>query len=125
MATITRSMSQDAKNFGRADAENLVRLLNLFYNRTIAYAFDHPVAQETVPKVYESLIKCMGGPQGSLSLLFQEFGYYIGPYDIVYQANNRRVADHLRRFGVESISVQGPVTMAAFARFLDACSLTH
>lgn len=118
-------MSQDAKAFGRTEADNLVRLWNLFYNRTVAYSFDHPVAQETVPKVYEAFLRCMGGMDGSLSLLFQEMGYYIGHIDMAYQPNNRRIADHLRRFGLESISIIGPLTAEGFARFLDACSLTH
>ena len=118
-------MSQDVKAFGRADADTLVRLWNLFYNRTVAYSYDHPVAQETVPKVFEAFIKCMGGVDGSLSLLFQEVGYFIGHIDMAYAPNNRRIADHLRRFGIESISISGPMTAPAFARFLDACSLTH
>lgn len=118
-------MSQDGKTFGRADADNLVRLWNLFYNRTVAYSFDHPVAQETVPKVFEAFLKCMGGVDGSISLLFQEMGYFIGHIDMAYQPNNRRIADHLRRFGIESISVVGPLSPQAFGRFLDACSLTH
>lgn len=118
-------MSQDGKAFGRAEADNLVRLWNLFYNRTVAYSFDHPVAQETVPKVFEAFLRCMGGPEGGISLLFQEMGYFIGHIDMAYQPNNRRIADHLRRFGIESISIAGPLSPQAFARFLDACSLTH
>ncbi|HLP40538.1 MAG TPA: hypothetical protein VK465_03440 [Fibrobacteria bacterium] len=118
-------MSQDGKPFDRADAENLVRQWNLLYNRVVAYSFNHPVAQETVPKVHEAFLRCLGGPDGSLSLLFQEVGYFIGHVDLAYQANNRRIADHLRRFGIEAISVTGPLSAAAFGRFLDACSLTH
>lgn len=118
-------MSQDAKTFGRTEAENLVRMWNLFYNRTVAYSFDHPVAQETIPKAFEAFLKCMGGVDGSISLMFQEVGYFIGHVDMAYAPNNRRIADHLRRFGIESISVAGPLSAAAFARFLDACSLTH
>ncbi len=110
--------------FGRAEADTLVRLLNLFYQRTVAYAFDHPAAQELIPRVYEALRKCLGS-SGSLSLLFQEFGYYIGHVDLVYAPNNRKIADHLRRFGIESITFAAPVSLHAFARFLDACSLTH
>ena len=117
-------MNQDPKAFSRADAENLVRLWNLFYNRTIAYAFDHPVAQETLPKVYEAFQKCLGQEE-TLSLLFQEFGFYIGHIDLVYQPNNRKIADHLRRFGIESISISQPLTFHDLSRFLDACSLTH
>ncbi|MEO7779952.1 MAG: hypothetical protein ABIY63_20680, partial [Fibrobacteria bacterium] len=60
-----------------------------------------------------------------LSLLFQEFGYYIGHIDLVYQPNNRKIADHLRRFGIESISLSNPLSLSDFARFLDACTLTH
>lgn len=117
-------MSQDSKTFTRADAETFVRNWNLFYNRTVAYAFDHPVAQETLPLVYSAIQKCMG-QEPTLSLLFQEFGYYIGHIDLVYAPNNRKIADHLRRFGVESISITAPVTYIDFSRFLDACSLTH
>jgi hypothetical protein len=117
-------MNQDAKAFSRTDAENLVRVWNLFYQRTVAYAFDHPAAQETIPRVYEALRKCLG-QDASLSLLFQEFGYYIGHVDLVYQPNNRKIADHLRRFGIESISVNNPFSLTELARFLDACSLTH
>ncbi|HKP96801.1 MAG TPA: hypothetical protein VJ385_13670 [Fibrobacteria bacterium] len=117
-------MSQDTKAFSRIDAENLVRLWNLFYQRTVAYAFDHPAAQEMIPRVFEAVRKCMGQEQ-SLSLLFQEFGYYIGHVDLVYQPNNRKIADHLRRFGVESVSISKPLSLSDFARFLDACTLTH
>ncbi len=117
-------MNQDTKAFSRIDAENLVRLLNLFYQRTVAYAFDHPVAQETIPRVYEAFAKCLG-QDASLSILFQEFGYYIGHVDLVYAPNNRKIADHLRRFGIESITFSQPVSMGALARFLDACSMTH
>lgn len=117
-------MHPDSQGYTRADAENLVRLLNLFYQRTVAYAFDHPAAQELIPRVYEALCKCMAATD-SLSLLFQEFGYYIGHVDLVYAPNNRRIADHLRRFGIESVTVAKPVSIQDFARFLDACSLTH
>ena len=65
-------MNQVPKAFSRSDAENLVRVWNLFYNRTIAYAFEHPVAQETLPRVYEAFLKCLGEEE-TLSLLFQEF----------------------------------------------------
>jgi GGDEF domain-containing protein len=117
-------MNQETKGFSRADAEHLVRLWNLFYQRTVAYAFDHPAAQETIPRVYEAVRKCMGN-EPSLSFLFQEFGYYIGHIDLVYQPNNRKIADHLRRFGIDSITVSQPLSLADFARFLDACSVTH
>src|SRR4051812_41670619 len=117
-------MSQESKSFTRVDADNLVRLWNLFYNRTIAYSFDHPAAQEMLPKVYEAFHKCLG-QDDAFSLLFQEFGYYIGHIDLVYQPNNRKIADHLRRFGIESITVAKPLSLAAFARFLDACTVTH
>ena len=117
-------MSHESKAFTRTDAEFLVRLWNLFYQRTVAYAFDHPAAQETIPRVFEALMKCMG-QERSLSLLFQEFGYYIGHVDLVYQPNNRKIADHLRRFGIESITITQPVSLAEFARFMDGCSMTH
>ncbi len=97
---------------------------NLFYQRTVAYAFDHPAAQEMIPRVYEAVQKCLSKDE-SLSLLFQEFGYYIGHVDLVYQPNNRKIADHLRRFGIDSITVSKPLTMHAFGHFLDACTMTH
>ncbi len=112
------------KVFSRTDAENLVRQWNLFYNRTVAYSFDHPVVQETIPKVHEAFSVLLAG-QNPLSLLFQEFGYYIGYVDLVYQPNNRRVADHLRRFGLESISITAPLSLHDLSFFLDACTLTH
>lgn len=117
-------MNPDIQGFSRNDAESLVRLLNLFYQRTVAYAFDHPATQELIPRAYDALRKCLGASD-SLSLLFQEFGYYIGHVDLVYAPNNRKIADHLRRFGIESITISKPVPIEAFARFLDACSLTH
>lgn len=117
-------MNQDTKGFSRNDAELLVRQWNLFYQRTVAYAFDHPAAQEIIPRVYEAMRKCMG-QEPSISFLFQEFGYYIAHIDLVYQPNNRKIADHLRRFGIDSITVNQPVTLSDFSRFLDACSLTH
>lgn len=117
-------MNPETQGFNRADAEGLVRLLNLFYQRTVAYAFDHPATQELIPRAYDALRKCLGASD-SLSLLFQEFGYYIGHVDLVYAPNNRKIADHLRRFGIESITISKPVPIEAFARFLDACSLTH
>ena len=116
--------NQDSKGFNRTDAENLVRMWNLFYQRTVAYAFDHPAAQEMIPRVYEAVQKCLGMDE-SLSLLFKEFGYYIGHVDLVYQPNNRKIADHLRRFGIESVTVSKPLTMHAFGHFLDACTMTH
>ncbi|MBW8888659.1 MAG: hypothetical protein JF616_12960 [Fibrobacteres bacterium] len=115
---------QQGSGFSRVEADTLVRLLNLFYQRTVAYAFDHPASQELIPRAYEALRKCLGSSE-SLSLLFQEFGYYIGHVDLVYAPNNRKFADHLRRFGIESITITTPVSLKAFARFLDACSLTH
>ncbi len=117
-------MNQDPKAFSRPDAENLVRAWNLFYNRTIAYAFEHPVAQEMIPKVHEAFLKCLG-QNATLSLLFQEFGFYIGHIDIVYQPNNRKIADHLRRFGIESVTITMPLSFHDTSRFLDACSVTH
>jgi hypothetical protein len=117
-------MNQESKGFNRTDAEYLVRLWNLFYQRTVAYAFDHPAAQETIPRVYEAVMKCFG-QESAMSVLFQEFGYYIGHVDLVYQPNNRKIADHLRRFGIESVTFTQPMSLSDFARFLDACSVTH
>jgi hypothetical protein len=116
-------MTAETPTFTRAEAEHFVRMLNLYFNRTIAYAPDHPVAQETVPKVAEALAPLM--QSGSISLILQEFGYYIGHVDVVYQPNNKRVADHLKRFGVESISLSPPLTLQDLSSFLEACSLTH
>ncbi len=116
-------MPQTSPEFTRAEAENAVRMLNLYYNRTISYSFDHPSVQEFIPKVYAAFQPLWAG-QG-VSLLLQEFGYFIGSVDIVYQPNNRRISEHLKRFGIEAISFSTPPTLHDFTAFLDACSLTH
>ncbi len=116
-------MPQTSPEFTRSEAENAVRMLNLYYNRTISYSFDHPTVQEFVPKVYAAF-QPLWATQG-VSLLFQEFGYFIGTVDIVYQPNNRRIAEHLKRFGIEAISFSTPPSLPEFTAFLDACSLTH
>ncbi len=116
-------MNSEAAIFSRAEAEYFVRMLNLYFNRTIAYATDHPVALETVPKVAEALNPLL--VSGTVSVLLQEFGYFIGHVDIVYQPNNKRIADHLKRFGVESITFSAPISLEDVGGFLEACSLTH
>jgi len=116
-------MPNDSATFSRAEAEHFVRMWNLYFNRTIAYAPDHPVVLETVPKVEESVLPLL--KSGSVSVLLQEFGYYIGSVDIVYQPNNKRISDHLKRFGVESITLSAPLGRGDLQAFLEACSLTH
>jgi hypothetical protein len=44
-------MTAESPPFSRAEAEHFVRMFNLYFNRTIAYSPDHPVALETVAKV--------------------------------------------------------------------------
>lgn len=116
-------MASDSNPFSRTEAEHFVRMLNLYFNRTIAYAPDHPVVLETIPKVAEAVGPLLQG--GNVSILLQEFGFYIGHIDIVYQPNNKRIADHLKRFGIESISLDSPLSQEDLAAFLEACSLTH
>jgi hypothetical protein len=116
-------MPPDQPNFTRSEAEHFVRMWNLYFNRTIAYAPDHPVVLETIPKVAESLSPLI--QSGSVSILLQEFGFYIGHIDIVFQPNNKRIADHLKRFGIESLSLSAPLSLQDLAAFLEACSLTH
>lgn len=116
-------MTTEPPTYTRAEAEHFVRMLNLYFNRTIAYAPDHPVALETVPKVAEALEPLL--QSGSVSIILQEFGYFIGHIDVVYQPNNKRIADHLKRFGIDSISLTPPLSLQDLSAFLEACSLTH
>jgi hypothetical protein len=116
-------MTAETPSFSRSEAEHFVRMFNLYFNRTIAYSPDHPVALETVAKVAESLTPLV--KNGAVSVLLQEFGFYIGHVDIVYQPNNKRIADHLKRFGVDSISFNPSVTPSDLNGFLEACALTH
>src|SRR5690606_23612803 len=118
------AMNPETKDFGRPDADNLVRLWNLFYQRTVAYAFGHPAAQEAMPRVFDAVSKCLGQSE-SLAILFQEFGYYIRHVDLVYQPKNRKLAESMRRCRVASRRIAKLLTLQGFSRFLDACTMTH
>lgn len=109
----------------RKEVELLVRGWNLLFNRCFSYSFQHPLVQETVPKVWALFQKNMELCGGSLNIMLQEVMFFIEGCDVMYQPNNRRVADHLRRFGVESISLQKGFGPDDFSILIDATSLTH
>ncbi len=117
-------MEEKSKASARLDADSFVRQWNLYFNRTIAYSLDHPAVLEMLPRVYASLQKLLD-PAGSISILLQELGYYIGQLDIAYQPNNRKIADHLRRFGIDSITFSSPLHQEDLAHILEATALTH
>ncbi len=117
-------MQQEPRSAKRLQAEELVRNWNLFFNRTVLYSFEHPIIQETIPKVFEAFSKILEG-ETQLSIMLQESGYFIGSHEILYQPNNKRIAEHLKRFGIEAISISVPMDLISFTSFLDACSLTH
>jgi hypothetical protein len=108
----------------RPDAELLVRGWNLLYNRCLSYSFPHPLVQETLPKV-QGLFDAALKKTGSLNLMLQEAMYFVDSVDVMYQPNNRRVADHLRRFGLESITLLPGFSAKDFGMLIDACSLIH
>ncbi len=114
-----------ASRLDRRDVELLVRGWNLIFNRCISYSFQHPLVQETVPKVWALVEQAIHRCDGTLNILLQEAMFFVDGVDVMYQPNNRRIADHLRRFGVESISLQHGFSGADFAILVDACSLTH
>ena len=108
----------------RKDAELLVRGWNLLYNRCFSYAFAHPLVQETIPRVWE-LFRAEMQRRGSLNIQLLEAMFFVDGVDVMYQPNNRRVADHLRRFRVESVSLGAGFGPQDFSVLIDACSLTH
>lgn len=109
----------------RKEVELLVRGWNLLFNRCLSYSFPHPLVQETVPKVWALFQKSIELCGGSLNIMLQDAMFFIEGCDVMYQPNNRRVADHLKRFGVESISLQRGFGPADFDILIDATSLTH
>lgn len=115
------------ENTGRIDrkeAEFLVRGWNLLFNRCFSYAFDHPLVQETIPRVWE-LFQSAVSRSGGLNIQLLEAMFFVDGADVMYQPNNRRVADHLRRFKVESVSLGSGFSARDFSVLIDACSLTH
>lgn len=109
----------------RKEVELLVRGWNLLYNRCFSYSFQHPLVQETVPKVWGLFRDCIQKNGGSLNILLQEAMFFVEGCDIMYQPNNRRVADHLRRVGVESLSLMPGFGSDDFSILIDASSLVH
>ena len=108
----------------RKEAELLVRGWNLLYNRCFSYAFAHPLVQETIPRVWE-LFRAEINRKGSLNIQLLEAMFFLDGVDVMYQPNNRRVADHLRRFKVESLSLTSGFDAPDFSVLVDSCSLTH
>lgn len=121
MAPAAEEVSQ---RIPRKDAEMLVRGWNLLYNRTLSYSFSHPLVQDTLPKVYE-LFEFILKNVGTLNILLQEAMFFVDSTDVMYQPNNRRIADHLRRFGVESVTLLPGFGSSEFATFINACGLIH
>lgn len=114
-----------ASRLDRKDAELLVRGWNLLFNRCFSYAFQHPLVQETIPKVWTLFHGALDSCGGSLNILLQEAMFFVDGSDVMYQPNNRRIADHLRRFGIESITLQPGFGPSDFAILVDASSLTY
>lgn len=114
-----------ASRLDRKDAELLVRGWNLLFNRCFSYAFQHPLVQETIPKVWSLFQVALDSCGGSLNILLQEAMFFVDGCDVMYQPNNRRIADHMRRFGIESLTLQPGFGPADFAILVDASSLTH
>ena len=108
----------------RKEAELLVRGWNLLYNRCFSYAFAHPLVQETIPRVWE-LFRAELQRKGSLNIQLLEAMFFLDGVDVMYQPNNRRVADHLRRFKVDSLSMSSAFDTQDFSVLVDSCSLTH
>jgi len=113
-----------AHKISRPEAELLVRGWNLLYNRCLSYSFPHPLVQETLPKVQELFDSALK-KAGSLNLMLQEAMFFVDSVDVMYQPNNRRIADHLRRFGLESITLLPGFSARDFGMFIDACALIH
>ena len=108
----------------RKEAELLVRGWNLLYNRCFSYAFAHPLVQDTIPRVWE-LFRAQLQARGALNIQLLEAMFFVGGVDVMYQPNNRRVADHLRRFKVESLSIAPDFDIRDFSVLIDTCTLTH
>lgn len=113
-----------AHRIPRTDAEQLVRGLNLLYNRCLSYSYSHKQVQELLPNVYRLFAQAVQ-KTGGLNMLLQEAMFYIDSTDLMYQPTSRRFADHLRRFGVESITFNMAMGPLEFGTFVDAFSLIH
>jgi len=124
MAEVQPEMDTSSR-LDRKEVELLVRGWNLLYNRCFSYSFQHPLVQETVPKVWTLFQDCIQKNGGGLNILLQEAMFFIEGCDIMYQPNNRRVADHLRRIGVESLSLMPGFGSNDFSILIDASSLIH
>lgn len=115
---------EGAARVERKDAELIVRGWNLLFNRCFSYAFDHPLVQETIPRVWE-LFRVALQRTGVLNIQLMEAMFFIDGADVIYQPTNRRIADHLRRYKVESLTMELGFTAQDFAVLVDACALTH
>jgi hypothetical protein len=115
---------EGAARIDRKDAELIVRGWNLLFNRCFSYAFDHPLVQETIPRVWE-LFRAAIQRSGTLNIQLMEAMFFVDGADVMYQPNNRRIADHLRRFKIESITLASNFTAQDFATLVDASALTH
>ena len=115
---------EGASRVDRKDAELIVRGWNLLFNRCFSYAFDHPLVQETIPRVWE-LFRSALQRSGALNIQLMEAMFFVDGADVMYQPNNRRIADHLRRYKIESLTLGASFTAQDFAILVDACALTH
>lgn len=115
---------EGASRVDRKDAELIVRGWNLLFNRCFSYAFDHPLVQETIPRVWE-LFRAALQRTGTLNIQLMEAMFFVDGADVMYQPNNRRIADHLRRYKIDSLTLEAAFTPHDFAVLVDACALTH
>jgi len=115
---------EGASRVDRKDAELIVRGWNLLFNRCFSYAFDHPLVQETIPRVWE-LFRSALQRAGVLNIQLMEAMFFVDGADVMYQPNNRRIADHLRRYKIESLTLDASFNAQDFAVMVDACALTH
>jgi len=115
---------EGAARIDRKDAELIVRGWNLLFNRCFSYAFDHPLVQETIPRVWE-LFRSANQRAGGLNIQLMEAMFFVDGADVMYQPNNRRIADHLRRFKIESLTLSVNFSLRDFAILIDASALTH
>ncbi len=115
---------EGAARVDRKEAELIVRGWNLLFNRCISYTYEHPLVQETIPRVWE-LFRQAIQRTGYLNIQLMEAMFFVDGVDVMYGLNNRRVADHLRRYKVESVTMSGEFSQHDFSLLIDACSLTH
>ena len=115
---------EGAARVDRKDAELIVRGWNLLFNRCFSYAFDHPLVQETLPRVWE-LFRQAIQKTGGLNIQLMEAMFFVDGADVMYQPNNRRIADHLRRYKIESLTLDAAFSSRDFAVLVDSCALIH